>query len=94
MVARRKGTGGWWGDSPQCSRLPACACASPRMLCCGVLALLLSWTSLAADTTAAVVSSGLGGGGWSDQDCLSGGLSMCCAQSPQGRASFWSLSLT
>uniref|UniRef100_A0A8C9JSQ2 Protein tweety homolog n=1 Tax=Panthera tigris altaica TaxID=74533 RepID=A0A8C9JSQ2_PANTA len=64
------------------------------MLCCGVLALLLSWTSLAADTAAAVVSSGLGGGGWSDQDCLSGGMSMCRAQSPQGRASFWSLSLT
>lgn len=37
-------------------------CLSPSMLCCGVLTLILSWASLAADTAAAVVSRG--GFGW------------------------------
>ena len=41
---------------------PTHGCLSSRMLCCGLLALLLSWTSLAADTAAAVVSLGLGVG--------------------------------
>lgn len=33
-------------------------CLSPSMLCCGILTLLLSWASLAADAAAAVVSEG------------------------------------
>lgn len=31
-------------------------CLSPSMLCCGILTLVLSWASLAADAAAAVVS--------------------------------------
>lgn len=51
-----------WGDSRHgVPCLPAFAwipplCLSPRLLCCGLLAVILSWTSLAADAAAAVVS--------------------------------------
>ena len=60
-----------------------------------MLALLLSWTSLAADAAMAVVS----WGPWGCRVVCSGGLrsggaSVCAAQRLQGRASFWSQSLT
>lgn len=100
-MAGRRDTGVWWGGShpgvPACQPWPGShQCASPRMLCCGVPALLLSWTSLAADAAAAVVSGGLGcgGGGACDHDHLSGGPSVCLIQRLQGRASLRPHSLT
>lgn len=58
-----------WGDSHHgVPCLPAFAwipplCLSPRLLCGGLLAVILSWTSLAADAAAAVVSVGGAGSG-------------------------------
>lgn len=52
--------GGSWGPP---AMLPTRAPRSPcRMLCCGLLMLVLSWASMAVDTAAAVVS-GAGGEG-------------------------------
>lgn len=96
IIAERKGTN-VGGRQPSWSPLPASLCLdptggylSPRMLCCGLLALLLSWTSLAADAAAAVVSRGRGwgawDGGWSDQDPLCGGwyvIDVSCPEPPK-----------
>lgn len=104
VVAQRKGPKGWGagGRAATTGPPPAGLCWDPtggyfssRTLCCGVLALLLSWMSLAADAAAAVVS-------WGPWGCWvvrpgglrSGGVSLCATQRPQGRASFWSQSLT
>lgn len=68
LVAQRKVARRWWGDGPH--GVPTCQpaprshwlCLSPRTLCCAALGLFLSWTSLAADSAAAVVSRGWGWG--------------------------------
>lgn len=44
------------GALPASLRLGLTTVLSPRLLCCGLLAVILSWTSLAADAAAAVVS--------------------------------------
>lgn len=44
------------------------SCSPCRMLCCGLLMLVLSWASMAVDTAAAVVS-GAGGEGRAGQGC-------------------------